>query len=87
MGMIVIVRLGLRIQPVDATLLLLTQFLVCCIHRLNPHRIPDGQGQSNDFGRSRLKFYFSAFTHESFKVTVRLNTGAPGLVSTRSATK
>jgi len=25
-----------RIQPVDATLLLLAQSLVCCIHRLNP---------------------------------------------------
>jgi hypothetical protein len=25
-----------RIQPVDATLLLLTQYLVCCIDRLNP---------------------------------------------------
>jgi len=32
---------GLRIQPVDATLLLLTQCLVCCIHRLNPHRQAD----------------------------------------------
>lgn len=31
--------------------------------------------------------YFSPFTHESFKVTVRLNTGALGFVSTRSATK
>jgi hypothetical protein len=31
--------------------------------------------------------YFSVFTHESFNVTVRLNTGAPGFESTRSATK
>ncbi len=31
--------------------------------------------------------YWAAFTHESFNVTVRLNTGAPGFVSTRSATK
>ncbi len=31
--------------------------------------------------------YFSVFTHESFNVTVRLNTGAPVFVSTRSATK
>lgn len=31
--------------------------------------------------------YFSAFPHESFNVTVRLNTGAPGFASTRSATK
>lgn len=38
-------------------------------------------------GRPRLKFYFSAFTQESFKVTVRLNTGAPTFESTRSATK
>ncbi len=28
--------LSVRIQPVDATLLLLTQILVCCIDRLNP---------------------------------------------------
>ena len=31
--------------------------------------------------------YFPPLAHESFSVTVRLNTGAPGLESTRSATK
>ena len=31
--------------------------------------------------------YFPPLAHESFSVTVRLNTGAPGFESTRSATK
>jgi hypothetical protein len=31
--------------------------------------------------------YFSALAHESLSVTVRLNTGAPGWESLRSATK
>ncbi len=31
--------------------------------------------------------YFPPLAHESFSVSVRLNTGAPGFESTRSATK
>jgi hypothetical protein len=32
-------------------------------------------------------FFFCSFAHESRNETARLNTGAPGLESTRSATK
>ena len=37
--------------------------------------------------RARLKPYRFPPPHESFSVTARLNTGAPGFESTRSATK
>ena len=43
------------------------------------------RAKSNRDGR--LKDQFPCFAQESFSVTVRLNTGAPGLESMRSATK
>jgi hypothetical protein len=39
---------GLCIQPVDATLLPLTQCLVCCIHRLNTQPKADGHRANNN---------------------------------------